>query len=203
MTGAAEEVTAAAALPNFDDLAEEIKDQIAVHEAGHAFMAVQVGLSIDEVSIGVRETLTRGVSDGGVTMSAVQRRRAFGYDRTAKRYTREAAERDYAERQAMISSAGYLAECVWTGRYMKHGDFSDRRAIEEVLRPHYPDDAAFERATQRLQRRVLRIFEGSPRAQAAIPAIADALRERKRLTGSEVRRIVRTSGRGGGSSGVR
>jgi len=176
--------------PAFDDLPDEIKDQIAIHEAGHAFMAIKLGLSIDEVSIGFRETLEKGFSDGGVTMSATQQRRAFRYDRATKSYTLEAAERDYAERQAMVSSAGYLAECVWIGRYMKNGDRSDRRAIDEVLRPYYPGDVEFNRVCDRLQRRVLRMFEGSRYAHATVPAIADALRERKRLTGREVRAIV-------------
>jgi hypothetical protein len=176
-------------------LPDEVKDHIAIHEAGHAFMAIRLGMSIDEVSIGEREVLTRGVSDGGVTMSAVQRRPALRYDRRRKRYTREAAERDYAERHAMISSAGYLAECVWTGRFMKHGDVIDKRAIEEVLRPFYPGDAEFEDASERLRRRVLRVFEGSARAHAVVPAIADALRERKRLSGDEVRAIVSRAGR--------
>lgn len=177
--------------PPFDDLPDEIKDQIAIHEAGHAYMAIKLGLSIDEVSIGLRETLKRGFSDGGVTMSAAQRIRSFRYDRTTKRYTKEAAERDYAERQAMVSSAGYLAECVWTGRFMKHGDISDKRAVEEVLRPFYPSDPEFNRADERLRRRVLRLFERSRSVGAIVPAIADALRERKRLTQSEVQAIVR------------
>lgn len=181
------------ATPPFDELPDEVKDQIAIHEAGHAFMAIALGLSLDEVSIGFREILTKGFSDGGVTLSATQRRRAVRYDRTKKRYTKEAAERDYAERQAMVSSAGYLAECVWMGRYMKNGDRIDKRAIEELLRPHYPSDPEFDRANERLRRRVLRIFEGSRYAHAGVPAIADALRERKRLTGREVRAIVRRS----------
>src|SRR6185312_9712756 len=139
------------AAPLFDDLPDDVKDQIAIHEAGHAFMAVKLGLSIDEVSIGTREMLTKGFSDGGVTISAIQRRRALRYDRSSKAYTKEAAERDYAERQAMVSTAGHLAECVWTGRYMKNGDNVDKRAIEEVLRPHYPTDSEFQRANERLR----------------------------------------------------
>jgi hypothetical protein len=158
-------------------------------------MAIKLGLSIDEVSIGTREMLTKGFSDGGVTMSAIQRRRALRYDRSSKAYTKEAAERDYAERQAMISTAGHLAECVWTGRYMKNGDNVDKRAIEEVLRPHYPTDSEFQRANERLRLRVLRLFQDSRHAQAGVPAIADALRERKRLDGSEVRAIIRRAAR--------
>ena len=177
--------------PPFDELPDEVKDQIAIHEAGHAFMAIKLGLSIDEVSIGIRETLKKGFSDGGVTMSATQRRRALRYDRASQTYTKEAAERDYAERQAMISSAGHLAECIWTGRFMKHGDNVDKRAIEEVLRPHYPTDPEFNRANERLRKRALRLLQDSRHAQAAIPAIADALRERKRLDGREVRAIIR------------
>jgi hypothetical protein len=184
------------AMPAFEDLSDEVKDQIAIHEAGHAFMAIALGFSIDEVSIGFREMLTKGFSDGGVTMSETQRRAAVRYDRASKTYTREAAERDYAERLAMIASAGYLAECVWMGQFMKHGDRIDKRAVEEVLRPYYPSDVAFNRADERLRQRVLRLFTRSRSAQAAVPAIADALRDRRRLTGSEVQAIVRRVKRG-------
>jgi hypothetical protein len=182
-------------MPTFDDHPDEVKDQIAIHEAGHAFIAIKVGLSIDEVSIGDREMLTKGFSDGGVTMSETQRRPALRYDRASKTHTKEAAERDYAERLAMISSAGYLAECIWTGRFMKHGDRIDKRAVEEVLRPFYPSDLKFNRADERLRQRVVRLFMRSRSAQVAVPAIADALRDRRRLTGTEVQAIVRRASR--------
>lgn len=180
---------------SFEELSDDVKDQIAIHEAGHAFMAVALGLSIDEVSIGFREMLTKGFSDGGVTMSETQWRFALRYDRVSKSYTTQAADRDYAERLAMTASAGYLAECVWMGRFMKHGDLIDKKTVEEVLRPHYPSDGEFNRADERLRQRVLRRFMRSPGAQAAVPAIADALRDRRRLTGSEVQAIVRRAKR--------
>jgi hypothetical protein len=162
----------------------------AIHEAGHAVIAVALGVTIDDASVDATDGFA-----GHVRPASSQNRRAFRYDRSCRGYTEEAAKRDWAHREAMWSYAGALAECVFIdGHFGRASGGAFERSVDNVaaeadLAEFYPSDPSRAKVRERLKRRTLRMLH-RPALWQAVKTVACELMSHRKLDGLEIRLLV-------------
>ncbi|MEO8754711.1 MAG: hypothetical protein ABI624_18745, partial [Casimicrobiaceae bacterium] len=133
----------------------------AIHEAGHAVAAIDLGVYIDGVSI-VRDETTLGrvgVEDGGEFFVPA------GMDPAPPEC--DALYRKWADDQATIDSAGHAAVVG----LLKHGDMGHRSAIQNGALDDYAN------ARERLGKRRRRIATANARAVEIVQRRGDDIRK--------------------------
>lgn len=158
--------------------------RIAVHEAGHAIAALKNGMHVSEALIHEHANENEAA---GHTATEQLRRRLFMYDRTARAYTGEAADRAYADRNAVIDYCGYLAESLLLGGYYRHSAEVDRAEANHYLAAAYRevDDALVARLLRRATNLLVRYTP-------ELIAIAAELFRRGQMTEAEIRNAMRS-----------
>lgn len=162
----------------------QAKTSVAYHEAGHAVMAYEQRLRIREVSI-----LPEATSAGHVDRIAA----IIGERPDIGRVTDRV--RMKVERDVLVALAGATAQRIRNPRSVRawHGE-SDRAVAEGLLAhisPDFEELVAYLNLLDIRARVQLEHFLTWP----AVEALAAALLERKVLTGTEARRVIRDAKR--------
>jgi hypothetical protein len=133
----------------------------AIHEAAHAVVAMRLGLSVAEVSV---------LPGHGLPAYMTY------------------ADRPTAVRRAMVQLAAGAAVRDYLGEEDEgdHGDLQKAWAAAAAAWPDEDDRLAYLNALRRRVRRLLAL----PQVRRAVKRVAEALIERGRLSGRQVRRLV-------------
>jgi ATP-dependent Zn protease len=151
----------------------------AYHEAGHAVAAWHVHLRFRRISIvpnGAEGTL------GKVVLAGLRVTESDLYDMAPR-------TRDLFERRIIVSLAGEEAERLVSGRISRHSGSRDREHVAELL---FQMIASDEEASSYLKwlsartRTLIRAEQNRP----LLDALANALLERRTLTGTTVRALL-------------
>lgn len=150
----------------------------AIHEAGHAVIAVLLGGKVDSVTIG-----PRGSGEALI--------KAF-YEPSAS-LIKSAGEVYDAERELQVGMAGALAEAVHFGEPVKEAvdrEVDDLLMVLEVAGDLHEDDEVVGRHLLKAGRRVLNLYE-DPGVWKAVQTVAAKLASFGHMSGRKVHRIVR------------
>jgi len=152
----------------------------AYHEAGHAVVAVVLGMHVTVVSIEAKGLPSAWRLRGGVLAD----------------FDHEGAEnRDDAERAATAGLAGEQAERLWSRlkpwrlvKSSRHASLAgDRAYVTEMLRPFIRNSAEKQRTIGRLKKAARILLE---KHWNSVEVLAAKLAVRKALRGAEVKRLV-------------
>lgn len=170
-------------MADVNDIRREIREELAFHEAGHAFVAYQFGCEIFEVSI--CDALNMASERGGYCRV----REEMGFPGMHWMNPRPPTHAEQARRTAICLLAGPAAEA----RYLD-------MAVEDIAELGDEDDSNdLPKAIEVLRRwrpraQMWRIYrQAEQRIEAnwhLVTAIAEALLERETITGDDVAEII-------------
>ena len=144
----------------------------AVHEAGHAVMAILLGRSVQKVTIAPGK-----LQSGDMRLGICEMKKG-----------RSKASKDAVEDDVLILLAGMVAEARFTGQYCHSGAAQDLLAVKRILQ----NRAGNERQLARLQRRMLDKTEyllDDPGNAQAVQSVAQELLQRTTISGRAVRHL--------------
>lgn len=150
----------------------------AIHEAGHAVVAVLQGGEVESVTIGPRES-------GEALIKA--------FHEPSASLIKSAGELYDAERELQVGMAGALAEAVYFGEPVKEAvdtNDADLLMMLEVAGDLHDDDEMVGRHLLKAGQQVLGLFD-RPRVWKAVEAVATELESFGKLSGYQVQQIVR------------
>ncbi len=144
----------------------------AIHEAGHAVMALLLGRSVQKVTIAPGK-----LQSGDMRLGICEMKKG-----------RSKASKDAVEDDVLILLAGMVAESRFTGQYCHAGAAQDLLAVKRILQ----NRAGNERQLARLQRRMLDKTEyllDDPGNARAVQSVARELLQRTTISGRSVRHL--------------
>ena len=148
-------------------MSSQSPETTAYHEAGHAVIALQLGRSVQRVSILPKlQTLGRCEFQQG----------------------KPRPNEDWIEREILISLAGLAAEAKHTGHYAWEGAAQDLQAVKRLV-----TQRAGERQAERMQKRLLSKVEHmleQPETWRAVELIAAELLRSETISGRAVVHLV-------------
>ncbi|MFB3901922.1 MAG: hypothetical protein ACE15E_00575 [Acidobacteriota bacterium] len=150
---------------------------IAYHEAGHAVMAWWHGLAIRKATI---------VPHKDYLGSVTHFKKLLPTDETDLR----PSQRDLLERRIMVLLSGPEAERKFRGHYSHKGSGHDRHyAFDHLASLTGPSEDELNTYMKLLWLRTRRILDFAP-VWACVTAVANALLEKRSLTGSEIKALI-------------
>jgi hypothetical protein len=167
------------------EISPELLDFLAVHESGHAVMAWKFNLGIAEVSIS---------ADMGAVF-LVEQFHLYGIN--GKLSARERGSyRKLMEQLVIMTAAGTVATEIAKIAVPKNAEnASDWAAIEELIRPFVHTDMQFWKIREKLVIKCQQLIE-DPKIQAAVMAVAQELKSKRRLLAADVEAIIRKASPG-------
>jgi ATP-dependent Zn protease len=145
----------------------------AYHEAGHAVMAMQLGRTLQKVTI-----VPGQIQTGGVRLGVCQIQKG-----------RAKVSKDWMEDDALILFAGMVAEAQFTGEYCRQGAGQDLRMIRGLLQQRAKSERQVEKLERRLLDKTSHLLSDEQNAKA-VELVARELIQKQTVSGRAVRHFI-------------